>query len=131
MRPQAYRHARPTSSAPCAAPPSSATFEHELVMDSACLRHTEIPGTSKFFADFSYNFDRVARFYRHDPHRRESYAAAAREIQYPDERRAAMARVLEMQNPGNPLVARFAHPGTVAVLTGQQVGLFSGHAYTV
>jgi bacillithiol synthase len=100
-------------------------------MDSACLRHTEIPGTSKLFADFSYNFDRVARFYRHDPHQRESYAAAAREIQYPDERRAKMARVLEQQNPGNPLVGRFAQPGTVAVLTGQQVGLFSGPAYTI
>lgn len=100
-------------------------------MDSACLRHTEIPGTSKLFADFSYNFDRVARFYRHDPHQRQSYAAAVREIQYPDDRRAAMARVLEQQNPGNPLVAQFAQPGTVAVLTGQQVGLFSGPAYTI
>ncbi len=100
-------------------------------MDSACLRHTEIPGTTKLFADFSYHFDRVARFYRHNPHQRESYAAAAREIQYPDDRRAAMVRVLQQQNPGNPLVARFAQSGTVAVLTGQQVGLFSGPAYTI
>ena len=30
-------------------------------MDPACLRHTEIPGTSKLFADLSYHFDRVAR----------------------------------------------------------------------
>jgi bacillithiol biosynthesis cysteine-adding enzyme BshC len=100
-------------------------------MDPACLRHTEIPGTSKLFADLSYHFDRVARFYRHNPHQRESYAAAAREIQYPDDRRAAVARILEGQNPGNALVTRFARPGTVAVLTGQQVGLFSGPAYTI
>lgn len=100
-------------------------------MDPACLRHTEIPGTSRLFADLSYHFDRVARFYRHNPHHRESYAAAAREIQYPDDRRGAVARVLEAQNPGNPLVGRFAQPGTVAVVTGQQVGLFSGPAYTV
>jgi bacillithiol biosynthesis cysteine-adding enzyme BshC len=100
-------------------------------MDPACLRHTEIPGTSKLFADLSYHFDRVARFYRHNPHLRESYAAAAREIQYPDDRRVAVARVLEAQNPGNPLVGRFAQTGTVAVLTGQQVGLFSGPAYTI
>ena len=52
-------------------------------MDPACLRHTEIPGTSKLFADLSYNFERVASFYRHNPHQPESYAAAAREIQYP------------------------------------------------
>ena len=100
-------------------------------MDPACLRHTEIPGTSKLFADLSYDFDRVARFYGHNPHQRESFAAAAREIRYPDERRAGIAKVLEAQNPGNPLVARFAQPGTVAVVTGQQVGLFSGPAYTL
>jgi bacillithiol synthase len=112
-------------------PGSSGTFEHERVMDPACLRHTEIPGTSKLFADFSYHFDKVARFYSHNPHQRESYAAAAREIRYPDDRRAAVARVLEAQNPGNALVGRFAQPGTVAVLSGQQVGLFSGPAYTI
>ena len=100
-------------------------------MDPACLRHTEIPGTSKLFADFSYHFDRVARFYRHNPQQRESYAAASREIRYPDDRRAAVARVLEAQNPGNILVKQFAQPGTAAVITGQQVGLFSGPAYTV
>jgi bacillithiol synthase len=104
-------------------------------MDPACLRHTEIPGTSKLFADLSYHFgdpnNGVARFYRHNPHHRESYAAATRQVQYPEARRAAMAAVLEAQNPGNPLVARFAQPGTVAVLTGQQVGLFSGPAYTI
>ena len=116
-------------------PPASATFEHERVMDPACLRHTEIPGTSKLFADFSYNFgspnNDVARFYGHNPHQPVSFAAAAREIQYPDSRRAAIAKVLEAQNPGNSLAARFAQPGTVAVLTGQQVGLFSGPAYTI
>jgi bacillithiol synthase len=100
-------------------------------MDPACLRHTELPGTSKLFADFSYHFQRVARFYSHNPHDPASLAAAAREVQYPADRRAAVARVLEAQNPGNPLLARFAQPGTVAILTGQQVGLFSGPAYTV
>src|ERR1051325_26994 len=118
-----------------ASPPSSVTFEHERVMDPACLRHTELPGTSKLFADFSYHFDRVASFYSHNPHDPVSYAAAAAEVQYPgvypDDRRAAVARVLEAQNPGNALVGRFAQPRTVAVLTGQQVGLFSGPAYTI
>ena len=38
------------------------------MMESACLRHTEIPHTSALFSDFQYHFDRVARFYAHDPH---------------------------------------------------------------
>ncbi len=36
-----------------------------------------------------------------------------------------------MQNPESPALTRLAQPGTVAVMTGQQVGLFSGPAYTV
>src|SRR5437868_14041301 len=94
--------------AECSMPPSSSgTFEHERVMDPACLRHTELPGTSKLFADFSYHFDRVERFYSHNPHDSASFGAAAAEVRYPDDRRAAVAKVLEAQNPGNALVKRF------------------------
>ncbi len=100
-------------------------------MEPACIRHTEVPGTSRLFADFTYHFDRVARFYRHNPHDPESMAAAAAEINYPVERRAAMVQALRGQNGDSPALERLAQPGTVAVVTGQQVGLFSGPAYTI
>lgn len=100
-------------------------------MEPACIRHSELPGTSRLFLDFSYHFDRVARFYRHDPHDFNSFAAAAREIDYPDARRAAMVHALEGQNGPSEALTRLAQPGTVAIVTGQQVGLFSGPAYTV
>ena len=67
-------------------------------MEPACIRHTDLPGASRLFIDFSYHFDRVARFYRHDPHSFESFEAASREIDYPDSRRAAMVRALTAQN---------------------------------
>jgi hypothetical protein len=67
-------------------------------MDPACIRHTDLPGTTRLFADFTYHFDRVARFYGHDPHRPDSLSAAAAEVVYPDDRRAAMVRALEGQN---------------------------------
>jgi bacillithiol biosynthesis cysteine-adding enzyme BshC len=100
-------------------------------MEPACIRHTDLPGASRLFVDFSYHFDRVARFYRHDPHNFESFEAAAREIDYPDSRRAAMVHALTAQNGPSANLDRLAEPGTVAIVTGQQVGLFSGPAYTI
>ncbi len=38
---------------------------------------------------------------------------------------------LRIQNGESELLTRLAQPGTVAVVTGQQVGLFSGPAYTI
>ena len=100
-------------------------------MERACIRHTELPGTSRLFADFTYHFDRVARFYRHDPHDESSLLDAVREVDYPDDRRAAIVKALAGQNGPSESLDRFAQPGTVAVVTGQQVGLFSGPAYTI
>ncbi len=96
----------------------------------ACIRHTDLPGTSRLFADFSYHFDRVAQFYGHNPHETESFRRAAGQIVYPDERRAALVQALRGHGDSENL-NRLAQPGTVAVITGQQVGLFSGPAYTI
>jgi bacillithiol biosynthesis cysteine-adding enzyme BshC len=100
-------------------------------MDPACLRHTDLPGTTRLFSNFCYHFDRVAEFYPHNPHDPASFAAAAREIDYPEARRAAMAQALAGQENPPDLLDRFAQPGTAVVVTGQQVGLFSGPAYTI
>src|SRR5580700_8058446 len=101
------------------------------MMESACLRHTEIPHTSALFSDFQYHFDRVARFYSHNPHDARSYAAAAKQLAYPDDRRAALVAALRSSNGESASLDLLARPGTVAVVTGQQVGLCSGPAYTI
>jgi uncharacterized protein YllA (UPF0747 family) len=100
-------------------------------MTTTCIRHTELPNTSRLFADLVYHFDRVASFYAHAPYDPASFAAAARQIQYPAARRAAMVAALAAQNPGNPSLEILAREGTVAVVTGQQVGLFSGPCYSI
>ncbi|HTR35412.1 MAG TPA: bacillithiol biosynthesis cysteine-adding enzyme BshC [Bryobacteraceae bacterium] len=101
------------------------------MMESACLRHTEIPHTTPLFSDFQYHFDRLARFYAHNPHDPSSYAAAAKAVEYPAERRAALVEALRTRNAASESLKLLAKPGTMAVVTGQQVGLFSGPAYTI
>src|SRR5665213_2176564 len=99
-------------------------------MKPSCLRHTSIPGTSRLFDDFLYNFDRVAAFYDWSPFERTSFRDAAAAMQYPQDRRTALVEALARQNPNAPGLLLLSEPSTVAVVTGQQVGLFSGPAYT-
>ncbi len=104
-------------------------------MESGCLRYTDIPHTSKLFLDFQYNFDRVAQFYAHCPMDPGCYEAAASQVNFPPARRAALVSALRANNGAqaaeNDSLELLSKEGTVAVVTGQQVGLFSGPAYTI
>ncbi len=100
-------------------------------MPCSCVRHTELPHTSTFFADVLYHPDRTARFYRHPTRDLEDFRKAAADIRFPDDRRAALIQAFRIQNPAGASLDRLAQPGTVAVATGQQVGLFSGPSYTI
>jgi bacillithiol biosynthesis cysteine-adding enzyme BshC len=103
----------------------------ELVMESACIRHSDLPHTTRLFSDYLYRFDRVERFYAHNPHDPESFRRAASALEFPAGRRAALVAALAAQNPVGEPLERLAREGTVAVITGQQVGLFSGPCYTI
>jgi len=100
-------------------------------MEPLRIRHTELPHASRLFTDYLYHFNRVAPFYAGCPTEPEPYRCVAREMHFPDARRAALVSALGEQNPGNKSLDRLAKPGTVAVVTGQQVGLFSGPCYTI
>lgn len=100
-------------------------------MHCTCVRHTDIPHTSPLFADLLYHPDRTARFYHHPFRDLSAYQAAAAEIRMSEERRSALISALRVQNPHSTSLERLAQPDTVAVVTGQQVGLFSGPSYTI
>jgi bacillithiol biosynthesis cysteine-adding enzyme BshC len=100
-------------------------------MHCSCVRQTELPHTTALAADTFYHPDKLSAFYRHPLRDLESFRAAAAEIGFSADRRAALVGALRRQNGDSPALERLAQPGTVVVATGQQVGLFSGPAYTV
>jgi bacillithiol biosynthesis cysteine-adding enzyme BshC len=100
-------------------------------MEPSCIRQTLLPGTTRLFADYLYDFDKVRDFYGQYFLDLQALPSAAQRIQFPEARRQALVSALREQNGDSPALEKLARPGTVAVVTGQQVGLFSGPAYTI
>src|ERR1044071_272226 len=105
---------------------------------SDALRFTDIPRTSRLFNDFLYDYDRVARFYTDYGRASSPLVEHARQVgaQKFDRDRVADALTRINQRAGSPELT-FKHiemlrrPGSVAIVTGQQAGLFTGPLYTV
>jgi bacillithiol synthase len=105
-------------------------------MDCRTLPFRNLPHQPKIFLQFLDNFPSVAQFYPHRPSLSEAQQIVS-SIDYPADRRAAVAEVLREQNAafGAGSAAfrnldRFGK-GAVAVVSGQQVGLFSGPAFAI
>ncbi len=104
-------------------------------MDCRALLPPALPHTSKLIRDYVQDFPRLAKFYAHKPDLQaaEKYA---RQLDFPTDRRREVAAILREENltfGGGPEteanLQRFEN-GAVAVVSGQQVGLFGGPAYS-
>src|SRR6266852_4447810 len=105
-------------------------------MDSHALTFGQLPHQPKLFLEYLDHFEKVKSFYVHPP-TMPAVARAARKLDYPGERRAEVTSILRKQNialgAGAETLSNLdrLENGAVAVVSGQQVGLFSGPAYSV
>jgi bacillithiol biosynthesis cysteine-adding enzyme BshC len=96
------------------------------------------PWIRRLAADYAYNFPAVEPFFAGNPTQKAAWADAVRRTQAHPRSRDEIAAVLAAQQErrGAPQAAREAarrlvDAGTVAVLTGQQAGLFGGPLFTL
>jgi bacillithiol biosynthesis cysteine-adding enzyme BshC len=96
------------------------------------------PWIRRLAADYAYDFRSVAPFFSGDPADRSAWADAIARTQAHDRRRGDIAQVIAQQQErrGAPPRAReagrlLADRQTVAIVTGQQAGLFGGPLFTL
>jgi bacillithiol biosynthesis cysteine-adding enzyme BshC len=107
---------------------------------SICVPFNEIPHSTLLFTTFLTDFGRLTNFYSHPP-TQQGIAEAAGEVKLAAESRRALVDILREQNarfaPDGRLDAKAERnlerlaTGAVSIVTGQQVGLFSGPALTL
>ncbi len=108
----------------------------ERLMECSWISPAELPGNTRLYSAFLSDFSKVSNFYGHPPNA-GGIDEAAREIRLEDSARRAVVDVLRNQNRalgGDDATARNLdrlRDGAVAVVTGQQVGLFGGPAYSI
>lgn len=105
-------------------------------MECDCLRFSEVPQTTKLFSAITENFDEVKEFYVYAPNE-AGVRAAAKEARLDAATRKAIVEILRAQNRelGSDAataanIDRLAN-GATAIVTGQQVSLFGGPAYSI
>jgi len=107
-------------------------------MDCVSLHHSQVPKSSKLLVDYLERYENVARFYNGSPFLPETYDRLKQQIENVSIDRKSLVEILLRQNrnfgAGEQTmenIRRLGDPDTYAVVTGQQVGLFSGPAFTL
>jgi len=106
-------------------------------LKSECLPFSQIPHTTRFFCDFLTSNPNAMQFFSRPAKFKSWIKDEAANIRFPEDRRAQVAAILERQNRSwgaGPRafenLARLRN-GAVALVTGQQVGLFGGPLFSI
>src|ERR1700719_1556857 len=120
----------------CASPNLCTDRLMERPMECHCISPTELPPQTLLYSTYLSNFSRVSEFYLHSPDL-NGISLAAKEIHLEKSARHDVVEVLKKQNAAfggdsetNRNLDRLEN-GAFAVVTGQQVGLLGGPAFSV
>jgi bacillithiol biosynthesis cysteine-adding enzyme BshC len=108
----------------------------ERLMECHCISPAELPHQTLLYSTYLADFPRVSEFYVHSPDL-NGIAQASQEVHLSDANRRGVVEVLRKQNEGfgggretSRNLDRL-QDGAFAVVTGQQVGLLGGPAFSV
>jgi bacillithiol synthase len=104
-------------------------------MECHCIRAIDVPHTSRLYSSYVQDFPSVSEFYGHPP-TFEAIKRVAAQVRFDANLRRQATEILREQNRRigadasvEKSLDRLAE-GAVAIVSGQQVGLFSGPSYT-
>lgn len=106
-------------------------------MQYDCLPFKQIPHSSRLFLDLLSYTGQASRFYPRSLHISQWAKAESETIRYSDDRRQAVADILERQNHAWGWSSKTAdnlkkfREGAAVVVTGQQVGVFGGPLFAI
>ena len=106
-------------------------------MNSQCLPFSQIPHTTKLFSDYISDFSQLQRFYSASPYGLAWMHDKTSAARYEPARRQKVAGILDRQNRSWGASSKTfenitrLRNGASVVVTGQQVGLFGGTAFSI
>lgn len=103
------------------------------------INFADIPGHQKLFLDYLYDFNKVKKFYKNNVHDKDNYLSIFKRISTQKKAsRTQLTGILSNQYNGlNPSsktsrnISMLSDEKTLAVVTGQQLGILGGPMYTL